>query len=143
MHVAAEVHVPPVPATVKPPLEPVLSSTIPLGAPLAEMLWKFRSLAPIVVFATLSAMPIVVASVLPDPVAVTVPPPVAAKAAFAPVERVTLPVRLIVAPVLLVSEMPLSTAPVPLIAPERVIVPPVRLLMLTVLPAVVLVIVPG
>ena len=43
---------------------PVLLSTMPFGAPLAEMLWKVRSSAWIVVLATLSAVPVVVVSVL-------------------------------------------------------------------------------
>ena len=75
---------------------PVLLSTMPLAAPLAEMLWKVRPLAPIVVLATLSAVPVVVVRVLPAPVTVTVPPPVAVKAALAPVLRVSCPVKLMV-----------------------------------------------
>ena len=43
----------PSPVTVRPPLVPVLFSTMPLTAPFAEMLWKVKSLAPIVVLATL------------------------------------------------------------------------------------------
>ena len=76
---------------------PVLLSTIPLAAPLAEMLRNVRPLAPIVVLATLSAVPVVVVSVFTSvPVAaglhgfssqtLTVPPPVAVNAELAPVE---------------------------------------------------------
>src|SRR5215218_4586284 len=74
------------PVTVRPPLAPVLSRLIPIPAvpeavP-AEMLWNVRPLAPIVVFWTFSAVPVVVARVLVAPVTLTVPPPVAVKAAL-------------------------------------------------------------
>ena len=69
----------PVPVTVSPPLDPVVLSTMPLAAPLAEMLWNVRSLAPIVVLATLSAVPVVETMLLFEPVTVTVPPFVALK----------------------------------------------------------------
>ena len=70
-----------------------------------EMLWNVRSAAPIVVLATLSAVPVVEVMVLPEPCTVTVPPPVALK----PVPLVVvmsrpLPpaaLKLMVAPVLL------------------------------------------
>ncbi len=39
-----------------------------------EMLWNVRPFAPIVVLATLSAVPLVEVMVLPEPVTVTVPP---------------------------------------------------------------------
>src|SRR5215831_11559373 len=45
-----------------------------------------RPLEPMVVLATLRAVPVVVVSVLLDPVTFTVPPPVAAKALLEPVE---------------------------------------------------------
>ena len=53
----------PVPVTVSPPLEPVGVEQIPFAAPFEEMLWKVRPLAPIVVLATSSAVPVVVVSV--------------------------------------------------------------------------------
>src|SRR3954470_24809434 len=106
--VSAFVQVPPFPVTVRLPVEPVMSSTIPFtagvaGAP-AEMLRKVSPVAPIVVLTTLSAVPLVVLSVLAAPVTVTVPPPVAAKAAFAPVDNVSVLVKEIVEPVLLDNE---------------------------------------
>ena len=52
---------------------------MPLTAPLAEMLWNVRSSAPMVVLATLSAVPVPDVMVLPAPCTVTVPPPVALK----------------------------------------------------------------
>src|SRR5437764_771810 len=55
----SEVQVPALPVTVKPPLEPVLFSTIPLDEPFAEMLRNVMPLAPMVVLATLSAIPVV------------------------------------------------------------------------------------
>src|SRR5215468_9194981 len=58
----------PAPTTVRPPLEPVLFRTIPLDGPTpalpAEMLLNSSLLAPIVVLATLSAIPLLVVSVL-------------------------------------------------------------------------------
>ena len=58
----------PDPRTDRPPLEPVLLSTMPLAGPdapvPAEMLLNFRPLAPMVVFATLSAVAVVVVRVL-------------------------------------------------------------------------------
>ena len=56
----------PLPVTVSPPLVPVLLSTMPLAAPLAEMLWNVRSFAPMVVLATLSAVPVPELIVLPS-----------------------------------------------------------------------------
>src|SRR5580765_7717438 len=129
----------PVPVTVRPPLVPVVLSTIPSAAPFDEMLLKFSPLAPIVVFATFSAVPVVVASVLFDPVTLTVPPPVALNAVFAPVEAMTPPVRLIVAPVLLLRMIPL---PVDETAPPRVTVPAVRPEIATALPALVVIALP-
>src|SRR5687767_13302643 len=57
--VSAAVQVPPLPRTVRPPLAPVLLSTIPLAAPLAEILRNVSPLPPIVVLATLRAVPVV------------------------------------------------------------------------------------
>src|SRR5262245_8314957 len=82
---AVDVHVPPLPLTVRPPLVPVLLRAMPLTAPLAVMLRKVRPLAPMVVLATVRAVPVVVVSVLALPVRVMVPPPVAVKAGLVPV----------------------------------------------------------
>src|SRR5436190_24278341 len=112
---------------------------MPFAGPLAgdavpaEMLLKVSPLAPIVVLATLSAVPVVVVSVLTIVVlfwvALTVPPlvaagpgPVAVTAAFAPVERLSPPVKLIVAPVFELSKMPLAVLET---APLKATVPPV------------------
>src|SRR3954468_3277516 len=133
---------PPVPDTVRPPLAPVVFRMIPFVGPLAvpaEMLRNFRPLAPIVVFATLRAVPVVVVKVLVVSVAVTVPPPVAVKAGLAPVLAVMAPVKLIVAPVLLVNEMPL---PLSLIAPEKLTVSLVRLATAIALPDVLVIGIP-
>jgi hypothetical protein len=104
---------------------------MPLAAPLAEIERKLRSAAPMVVFATFSAVPVVVASVLSGAVpfafgsvTTTVPPPVAEKALVAPVERIVPPSKRTVAPVLLESETaPAGVAAVP-IAPLKSLVPP-------------------
>src|SRR2546423_14245722 len=90
----------PVPVTVRPPLEPVLISTIPWLPPFAVIDWKFRPLEPIVVFSTSRAVPVDVARVLAEPVTFTVPPPVATKALLVPVDAVAPPVRLIGPPAL-------------------------------------------
>src|SRR5918997_997832 len=67
------------PATVKEPLAPVRET--PFGAaPVAVTLCQVIPPAPIEVLATLTGVPLVVATVLPEPVTVTVPPPVAEKA---------------------------------------------------------------
>ena len=51
MHVCtANVHVPALPLTVRPPDAPVLLRTMPLAAPFAAMLRKVRPLAPMFVF---------------------------------------------------------------------------------------------
>src|SRR3954452_3365669 len=101
---------PPVPVTVRPAAVPVLLSTTPFAGPLAavpaEMLRKVNPLAPMVVPVTLSAVPVVVVSVFAVAVTVMVPPPAALKAAFAPVERVSVLVKVIVEPVLLDKEIP-------------------------------------
>src|SRR5919204_189292 len=101
----------PPPATVRPPLAPVLLSTIPFAPPVAEIFWKLRPLPPMLVLTTLSA----------GPAPGVVPPPVAEK--FAAELSVTPPVKLIVAPVL-----PLRLMPVPVseIAPVKLAVPPER-----------------
>src|SRR5436190_23874727 len=116
----------PLPVTVRLPFVPVLLRTIPLAAPFAEMLRKVRPVAPIVVLATLSAVAVVVVSVLTIVVlfcvALTVPPPVALKAMFAAVVRLSPPVRLMVAPVLVLERMPLAVLE---IAPLKATVPPV------------------
>ena len=46
------------PVTISPPLVPVLLRTMPLAAPLTAICWNVRSLAPIVVFWTLSPVPL-------------------------------------------------------------------------------------
>ena len=101
------------------------------------MLRKFRPPAPIVVLATLSAVAVVVASVLALPVTLTVPPPVAVNAGFAPVLAVTPPEKLIVAPVFEVSEMPLPF--VSLTEPVNDTVSPVRPVTTTELPEVLVI----
>src|SRR3954465_6916924 len=95
------------PVTVRPPLTPVLLSTMPLtgSAPALllpeEMSWKVRPLAPIVVLATFRAVPLVALRVLFDPVPLPVPPPVARKPVPELVSTVRLPpLKLTVAPVL-------------------------------------------
>jgi hypothetical protein len=124
----------PDPVTVRPPLEPVLFSTMPLEAPLEAMLRNVMSLTPIVVFTTLSAIPEVVVITFP-PVTLIVPPPVALKAPFVPVLSDMPPEKLIVAPVLLVRVMPV---PVSVIAPLNVALPPVLLVISTESPEVLL-----
>src|SRR4029077_16809712 len=117
------------PETVKPPA-PVLFSRMPFAGPEAAVpadpLGNFNPEAPIVVFATLSAVPVVVVIVLVVSVAVTVPPPVAVKALLAPVLSVSGAEKPIVAPVLPLRKMPWPLPlPVSLIAPAKEIVPPV------------------
>src|SRR5262245_41042329 len=99
---------------------------MPLGAPFALMLWKVRPPAPMVVFWTLSAEPVVVVSVLLAPVAVTVPPPLAEKAGLVPVSSVIWPVKLIVPPVLADRVTPPPASLVSAIAPLMMTVPPER-----------------
>src|SRR5262249_17917197 len=96
----------PLPLTVRPPLEPVVFSTIAVAARSAALVWRSGPPAPIVVFAAFSAGPGVVRGVLFEPVTLTVPPPVAMKAGLVPVESETPPARLIVAPVLEVRLTP-------------------------------------
>src|SRR5438046_6158364 len=68
------------PATVRPPLAPVVLRMMPFVGPLAavpaEMLRKVNPLAPMVVLATFRALAVVVVSTLLLPVTATVPPPV-------------------------------------------------------------------
>ena len=137
--VFARVHVPPLPLTIKRPLAPVVLSTMPLVAPFAEIERKFRLAAPMLVLATLSAMPVVVESVFVAPATLTMPPPVAAKAELAPELTTTPPVKLTVLPVLVAR---LTPRPLSVIDPLNVAVPPVRLVTSTDLPVEVVVIVP-
>ena len=94
------------------------------------MLRKVKPLAPMVVLVTLSAVPVVVVSVLTIEVlfcvALTVPPPVAVNAALTVVLKLRPPVKLMIEPVLLSSEMPATPAAFAVTAPVRVTVPPVR-----------------
>src|ERR1700730_1965564 len=117
----------PVPVTTRPPLLPVVLSTIAeLALAVVEvMLLNFRLLAPIVVLATLTAVAVVVVIVLLIPVALTVPPPVAVKATLPAVLRMMSLVKLIVAPVLTLRMMPVPVPPLEVITPPSVIVPPV------------------
>ena len=115
------------PVTVRPPLSPLVFSTMP-GLALAVdalMLWNVRSQAPMVVLATLSAVPVVVVSVLVVAVAVTVAPVllVAVNAGLAPVLRESAPLNAIVPPVLLSRNTPV---PVSVMGPDRVSVPELR-----------------
>src|SRR5438067_11010773 len=100
----------PVPVTVRPPPEPVVSRLMPtpalFDADPALMLRKVRPLAPMVVLATFRPVPLVVAIVfgLAPVVTLTVPPPVAVNPV--PLDVVTAsppPEKLTVAPVLFVS----------------------------------------
>src|ERR1700759_2467872 len=88
----------PLPVTVRWPLEPVLLSTMPLTAPLAEMSWNVMLLVPIVVLATLSAVPVVVVMLFAALVALTVPPLVALKPAWDVESMLRAPEKLTVAP---------------------------------------------
>src|SRR5438445_13560668 len=107
----AWVQAPPLPVTLSPALVPVLVITMPLDGlvllPVTLILRNVRPLAPMVVFATLSAVPVVVVSVLTIVVlfcvAVTVPPPVAVKALFAPVDNERPPVNATVAPLVVIE----------------------------------------
>src|ERR1051325_5077864 len=136
----------PLPVMVKAP-EPVVSSVTPLLVPpLDVMLRNVRPDAPMVVPVTLSALPVVVVSVLTIEVlfcvALTVPPPVAVKASLVAVDRVKPPVQLKVAPVLEFRKTP---RPVPLfevMAPPKANVPPFLLWTSMARAAVVCVIVP-
>ena len=128
----------PLPVTVSPPLVPVELSTMPLVAPFDAMLRKVNPAAPIVVFATFRAVPVVVVMVFTMLVlfcvAVTVPPPVAVKAALAPVFKVSPALKAIVAPVLPVREIPAAVSE---IAWVKETVDPARLAMVTERPNVV------
>src|SRR5438093_4967545 len=133
------------PVTVRPPLEPVLLSTIPLAGPdaavPAEMLWNFSPVAPIVVPVTFSAVPVVVVSVFVTPVlsTLTVPPLPALNPVFASVERprppekVTVPLSLLsrftpVPPVLVTEPVNWTSPGVPVLRLVTWIVRPDALL---------------
>src|SRR5215212_896078 len=60
----AELQEPPLPLTMSAPFDPVVLRTIPFAAPFDEILRNSRLFEPIIVFATLSAMPVVVVRVL-------------------------------------------------------------------------------
>ena len=101
--------VPPLPVTVSPAVAPVLLSTMPLVAPLAEMLVKCSPSPPIAVLATLRAVPVVVVRELWTPfgsLTTTVPPPVALKAGLDPVDRMSPPSKRTVATALADIEIP-------------------------------------
>ena len=128
----------PVPLTFSPPVEPVVSRMIPVfEPPLLEILWNSRLLAPIVVFATFRAVPVVVVSVLTSPPfepeaphgfssqTFNVPPPVAVNAGLPPVLRTRPPLKVIVVPGLVVRTIPEPSPSLPSeIAPEKSFVPP-------------------
>src|SRR4051812_29658886 len=109
----------PLPVTWRPPAEPVVSTMMPveelLDADPDEIVRNVTLLAPIVVLAMFSAVPLVVVSVLTIVVlfcvALTVPPPVALNESFAPVERLSPPVKVMV-PLSLLSRL----TPVPPVA---------------------------
>ncbi len=106
---------------------------MPLVAPLAEILRNSRSFEPMVVLATLRAVPVLVVNALTtEPVeaglqgfssqTLTVPPPVAVKAGLVPVESESPPEKVIVAPVLPAKEIPVLVPPLSVIAPLKVCV---------------------
>src|SRR6478752_618786 len=131
----AGVQAPPLPVTLR-PLAPVAVRMIPFAGsvllPVTAILRNVRPLAPIVVLATLSAVPVVVVNVLTMLVlfcvALTVPPPVAVNAALVVVLKLRPPVKVIVAPVLVVSEIRVLVS---VIAPLKAMVPPVLPVTLT------------
>ena len=139
VQVPDEVHAPPLPVTVKPPLEPVVLRMMPLAGPLAldVMLRKVSPLAPMLELATFRAVPVVAVSVLTivvlSCVALTVAPlPVALKATPEVVVRLSPPVKLTVPPVL-VRLMAFAVVVLAVIAPLNALVPPVLALMRTAL----------
>src|SRR5437870_13479571 len=99
------------------------------------MCWKFRPLAPMFVFATFSAVPVVEEIPLFDPVTLTVPPPVALKPAPEVVMMVRLPLLKVIvwpepvdeyaadAPVLSTFSAPLQVVEPPVL-PGVVLPPP-------------------
>src|SRR5438270_3217832 len=139
---------PPLPVTVRPAVEPVVLRMMPFDVLFApdpeEMLRKVRPAAPMVVLATLRAVPAVVESVLTIEelfcVAVTVPPPVAVKESFAPVVRLRPPVKLMIAVLLLFRKTPVP--PFDEIAPPNATVPPAVLPCTSTTRAVLFVMVP-
>src|ERR671910_1598888 len=121
-------HVPPFPVTVRPPAEPVPLRTMPFAGDFAavpaEMLRNVSPLAPIVVLVTLSAVPVVLVSVLVAPVMVSAPAPVEEMPGLAPELTVT-PAKVKVA-ALLAPVRVAPAAPV-VVSPVRVMVPPMSL----------------
>src|ERR1700682_917541 len=97
---------------------------MPLAAPLALMSWKIRLLDPIVVLATLSAVPVVVLMLLLALLALTVPPLVALKPVWVVESMLRAPVKLIVAPLLASLLSRLMPRPGSVIAPLNAIVLP-------------------
>src|SRR5689334_4496039 len=138
--------VPPVPAaaapvTTRPPLAPVVSSTtpspaLPAAVP-AEMLLKFRLLAPMVVLTTLRAVPAVEVSVfgMEPVVTLSVPPVVAAGPGPTALNAVPLAVattkllKLNVLPVLVPVMLTPAPAAVPVIVMSCTVAPAVTLLL--------------
>src|SRR5947207_3235202 len=121
--VSAAVHVPPLPLTVSPPVAPVLFRIMPalLLLPVESMLRNVSPLAPMVVLATFSAVPVVDVSVLAAPVITSVPPPVAVKPALAPELTTTfekLNVELVLVPVKLAPAPPTVVRPVKVNVPD-------------------------
>ena len=96
----------PSPLTRKNPAVPVLASTIPLGAPLADTDWKltpvFRMLTPSIV----TGVPVVVVTTPPMPVTSRLPPLVAVNPSLAPVLRFIVPEKKNVVPALLSRKTP-------------------------------------
>src|ERR1043166_4693209 len=129
VQVAAEVQLPPLPVTVRLPLVPVLSRTMPAFAllALAEMLRKVNPLAPMVELTTLSAEPVVEVIVLMIEVlfwvALTVAPlPVALKPTPGVVVRLNPPVKFTVPPVF-VRSIAFAVVVLAVMAPPKVVVP--------------------
>src|SRR5262245_23463572 len=133
----------PPPVTVSPPLAPVLFRTMPLAAPLDEMLLNVSPLAPMVVFATFRAVPVCELIVLFDPVTLTVPPPVALNPVPLVVVIARLPLlKVIVPPVLLVRLTAVAVVVDAVTEPPNVVVPPDLALIWTALAALLWEIVP-
>ena len=137
----------PVPVTRRPPLDPVWSRMMPVAVLLAAvpdvMRWNVTWLAPMVVLAMLSAVPLLESIVLFEPVTVTVPSPVALKPAPDVVAMSSPPfVKSIVVPRLSLSETAGLVPVVRVLAgPVRATVPPV--LFATLMPEPLLVMVPA
>jgi len=118
----------PSPVIVKPPVEPVVFSTMPFVPPLVDTFLNVTPLAAIVVLEILIAVVVngVVAPIVFVPVTASVPLVVAAKAVFAPVLDVMPPLKVNPVVPLLLSRMPV---PLSVIAPLNATVPLVRLWM--------------